>query len=135
MASIVLTNVSVTVGGTDISAYVQSINLDYEAEPVKDNGMGSTTEINKGGIKKWGGTIQFKQDYDNNAVDGTVFDLIGTQGVFQGWPNSNTTGVNNPKYSGTVLFQGYAPLAGSHGELAKSTLKFLSAGNLSRAEA
>jgi len=135
MASIVLTNVSVTVGGNDISAYVQQINLDYEAEAVKDNGMGSTTEANKGGIKKWGGTIQFKQDYDNGAVDDIMFALIGTQGVFQGWPNGNTTGVNNPKYHGTCFFQGYAPLSGSHGELAKSTLRFLSAGNLSRAEA
>jgi len=135
MASIVLTNVNVTVGGSDITSYVQAINIDYEAEPVKDNGMGTTTEVNKGGIKKWGGTIQFKQDYDNGAVDDIVFALIGTQGTFQGWPNTNTTGVNNPRYSGTCLFQGYAPLSGSHGELAKSTLKILSAGNLSRAEA
>jgi len=135
MASVVLTNVSVTVGGTDISVYVTSIVLDYEAEAVKDNGMGSTTEINKGGIKKWGGSIGLKQDYDNGLVDDIVFALIGTQGTFQGWPASNTTGVNNPKYSGTCMFQGYAPLNGSHGELAKSALKFLSAGNLSRAEA
>lgn len=134
MASIVLTNVSVTVGGSDISAYVQSINLEYEAEAVKETAMGDTTEKNKGGIKKWSATCQFKQDYDNGAVDDIVFALIGTTGTFQGWPNSNTTGVNNPKYSGTALFQGYAPLAGSHGELAKSTLKMLSAGTLSRAE-
>ena len=135
MASVVLTNVSVTVGGSDISAYVQAINLDYEAEAVKDTAMGTTTENNKGGVKKWGGTIQFKQDYDNGLVDDIVFALIGSTGTFQAWPASNTTGVNNPKYSGTALFTGYAPLNGSHGELAKSTLKFVSAGTLGRAEA
>ena|SRR5436190_105345 len=135
MASIVLTNVSVTVGGTDISAYVQQINLDYEADAVKETAMGDGTEKNKGGVKKWGGTIQFKQDYDNGLVDDVVFALIGTTGTFQAWPNTNTTGVNNPKYSGTCLFQGYAPLSGAHGELAKSSLKFVSAGTLSRAEA
>lgn len=135
MASKVLTNVNVTVGGTDITSYVQSVTLDYEAEAVKDNGMGTTTEVNKGGIKKWGGALNFKQDYDNGAVDDIVFALIGTQAVIQIWPDTNTTGVNNPKYSGTAYFQGYAPLSGGHGELAKSSLKFSSAGNLSRAEA
>ena len=134
MASIVLTNVSVTVGGTDISAYVLGITLNYDAEAVKETRMGNTTNVNKGGVKNWDGTIQFKQDYTDAAVDDTVFALIGTTGTFQGWPNSNTTGPNNPKFSGTALFQGYAPISGQHGELAKSALKFVSAGDLSRAE-
>lgn len=135
MPSIVLTNVKVSVGGNDISAYVQGITLNYEAEAVKETRMGNTTEVNKGGVKKWGGTIQFKQDYDDNLIDEIVFWLIGTTGAFSGLPVNAAASANNPNYNGTVLFTGYAPINGQHGELAKSSLAFVSAGDLSRSVA
>ena len=108
------------------------ITLNYEAEAVKETSMGNTTEVNKGGVKKWGGTISFKQDYADNLVDEIVFALIGTTGTFAGVPVNDTVSASNPNFTGTCLFTGYAPLSGQHGELAKSTLAFVSAGNLSR---
>ena len=135
MASLVLTNCKVVVGGSDISAYVLGITLNYEAEAVKETRMGNTTEVNKGGVKKWGGTIQFKQDYADNLVDEIVFALIGTTGTFSGVPVNDTVTTSNPNYNGTCLFEGYAPISGNHGELAKSALKFSSAGDLSRSVA
>ena len=135
MASLVLTNCKVVVGGSDISAYVLGINIEYGAEGVKETRMGNTTEVNKGGVKKWGGTIQFKQDYADNLVDEIVFALIGTTGTFSGVPVNDTVTTSNPNYNGTCLFEGYAPISGNHGELAKSALKFSSAGDLSRSVA
>jgi hypothetical protein len=132
MASVVLTNCKVSVGGSDISAYVLGITLNFEAEAVKETRMGNTTEVNKGGVKKWGGTIQFKQDYADNLVDEIVFALIGTTGAFSGIPVNDTVSANNPNYNGTCLFTGYAPISGQHGELAKSALSFVSAGDLTR---
>lgn len=135
MASLVLTNCKVSVGGTDISAYVLGINIEYGADAVKETRMGNTTEVNKGGVKKWGGTIDFKQDYADNAVDEVVFALIGTTGAFSGIPVNTTVSADNPNYNGTCLFEGYAPLNGQHGELAKSKLKISSAGDLTRSVA
>lgn len=132
MPSVVLTNVKVSVGGNDISAYVQGITLNYEAEAIKETRMGNTTEVNKGGVKKWGGTIQFKQDYDDNLVDEIVFGLIGTTGAFSALPVNAAVSANNPNYNGTCLFTGYAPISGQHGELAKSALAFVSASDLTR---
>jgi hypothetical protein len=132
MASVVLTNCKV-VAGSDISAYVQGIVLNYEAEAVKETRMGNTTEVNKGGVKKWGGTIQFKQDYADNLVDEIVFALIGTTGTFQARPDATAAiSTSNPEYNGTALFTGYAPISGQHGELSKSALTFVSAGDLDR---
>src|SRR5688500_84777 len=110
MASVVLTNVKVSAGGNDISAYVLGITLNYEAEAVKETSMGNTTEVNKGGVKKWGGTIQFKQDFADNLVDEIVFGLIGTTGAFSGVPVNDTVTASNPNFNGTCLFTGYAPL-------------------------
>lgn len=132
MASVVLTNCKVVVGGSDISAYVTGIALNYEAEAVKETRMGNTTDVNKGGVKKWGGTISFKQDYADNLVDEIVFALIGTTGTFSGVPVNDTVTASNPNYNGTCLFTGYPPLSGQHGELVKSQLSFVSAGDLSR---
>lgn len=135
MASVVLTNCKVVVGGTDISAYVLGITINYEAEAVKETRMGNTTEVNKGGVKKWGGSANLKQDYGDGLADETVFALIGTTGTFSGIPVNTTVSADNPNYNGTVLFTGYAPISGQHGELAKTTLTFVSAGDLTRSVA
>ena len=132
MPSIVLNNVKVTVGASDISANVQAITLNYDADALKDTAMGNLTEINKGGVKKWGGTVQFKQDYADNAIDEVVFALIGTQAAFAARPENGAISTSNPEYSGTALFTGYAPISGSHGETAKATLAFVSASDLVR---
>ena len=132
MASVVLTNVKASAGGNDISAYTQAVNLTFEAEAVKETRMGNTTEVNKGGVKKWGGSIQFKNDYADNAIDEIAFGLIGTTGAFSGVPVNDTVSASNPNYNGTVLFTSYNPINGAHGELAKGTLTFVSAGDLSR---
>lgn len=135
MASVVLNNCKVSAGGNDLSAYTLGIVLNYEAEAVKETRMGNTTEVNKGGVKKWGGTISFKQDYADGLLDELVFALIGTTGAFSGVPVNTTVSADNPNYNGTVLFTGYAPLSGQHGELAKTSLAFVSAGDLTRSVA
>jgi len=135
MASLVLTNCKVVVGGSDISAYVTGITVPYEALPVEETAMGDDTQKNKGGVKKWGGTISFKNDYADGLVDEIVFGLIGTQASFSGVPVNTTVSADNPNYNGTALFTKYAPLSGQHGELAKSTLEFMSAGTLARSVA
>jgi hypothetical protein len=135
MASVVLTDVHVS-AGSDISVYVLGIDLQYESVSVVETSMGQGTEVNKHAIFKWGGTITFKNDYADNLVDEIVFALIGTTATFTGRPvKSTVVGPGNPNYTGTAKFDGYAPLSGNHGELAKATLKFSSAGPLSRATA
>jgi len=133
--SVVLTNCKVVVGGSDISAYVTGITVPYEAMPVDDTTMGDGTQVNKGGVKKWGGTISFNQDYGDGLVDEIVFALIGEQATFSGVPVNTTVSADNPNYNGTALFTKYPPLNGQHGELAKGTLEFVSAGTLTRSVA
>ena len=130
--AVVLTDVAVTVNGVDLSGWVKSMTLNYNADVVDDTNMGDTTKISTGGLKTWDGTIEFSQDYHASAPDVTIFSLIGTTATVTGKPTSGANSTTNPQYSGTALFTGYEPLKGNVGQLALTTLKFTSAGTLSR---
>ena len=133
MATLMLNDAVITVDGTDLSDWVKQVRIDYGAASLDETAMGDTTKINKGGLKEWSGQIDFMQDYAASAVDVTLFSLIGTVVTITGKPTSAAVGATNPNYTGSALLTGYPPLSGSVGELAMTSLSFVSAGDLSRA--
>lgn len=135
MSSLVLTDCFVSLGGTDISAYVRSVSLPYGAEMLDDTRMGNTTRINKGGLKTWSIDIELQQDFTDNLIDEILFPLVGTTFTVIVRPTSSAVGVSNPNYTGTGVLESYAPFGQSVGELATSTITIQSAGTLSRATA
>lgn len=133
--SLVLTDAFVSLGGTDISAYVRSVSLPYGVEMLDDTTMGDTTRINKGGLKTWSIDIELQQDFTDNLIDEILFPLVGTSFTVIVRPTSSAVGVNNPNYTGTGVLENYQPFGQSVGELATSTITIQSAGTLSRATA
>jgi hypothetical protein len=133
VATLVLNDAVVTVNGTDLSDWVKAVRIDYEAEAHDDTVMGDNTKSSKGGLKQWSGQIDFLQDYAASAPDVTIFSIIGTVVTIAGKPTSSAVGATNPNYTGSALLLGYAPLSGNVGQLAETSLKFTSAGDLSRA--
>lgn len=134
MATVLLNDVVATVDGNDLSDFLKSIRLDYNAAALDDTVMGDGTKSSKGGLKEWSGQLDFLQDYGVGGPDVTLFDLIGTVVTFTGKPTSSATGATNPKFSGSALLTGYPPIQGTVGELATTSLAFTSAGTLSRLE-
>lgn len=136
MASTVLTDCFVSLGGVDISTYVRSVSLPYGAEMLDDTTMGDTTRINKGGLKTWSIDIELQQDFADNLIDEILFPLVGTTFTVIVRPvASSVVGVSNPNYTGTGILESYQPLGQSVGELTTSTITIQSAGALSRATA
>jgi hypothetical protein len=136
MASLVLTDAFVSLGGTDISTYVRSVSLPYSAELVDDTTMGDTTRINKGGLKNWSIEIELQQDFTDNLIDEIIFALVGTTFTVIVRPvGSSVVGTSNPNYTGTGILESYQPFGQAVGELATSTITIQSAGTLSRATA
>lgn len=133
--SLVLTDAFVSLGGTDISAYVRSVSLPYGAEMLDDTTMGDTTRINKGGLKTWSIDIELQQVFTDNLIDEILFPLVGTTFTVIVRPTSSAVGVSNPNYTGTGVLENYQPFGQSVGELATSTITIQSAGALSRATA
>ena len=134
MGTLVLTDVSLTVGGTDLSDHIKSCTIDYGADEVEDTNMGDSTHIFKAGtLKTWGMQVEFAQDYDASKVDATCFPAVGTSVALVAKPTSGAVSATNPSYSGNAILTAYNPIAGSVGELAMAPCTFVPAGDLTRA--
>lgn len=132
MATVVLTDVRVEVNSVNLSAFVKGITLNYQADALDDTNMGDTTKVNLGGLKGWDGSVEFTQDYAASAPDVTLFSIIGSTVTFKARPTTGAISATNPEYNGTALLTGFQPVKGSVGQIAMTTLSFVSAGALSR---
>lgn len=135
MAKQVLSNASVIVDGNDLSAYVQSVTLSYEAELQDDTTMGDDTRSNIGGLKNWSMDIQLVQDFAAGQVDAILFPLVGTSFTVELKPDAGAVSTSNPKYSGTGVLGSYSPIGNSVGDLAVAPITISPAGTLTRATA
>lgn len=135
MATMVLTDASVTINAVDLSDHVKSVRLTYEAEMHDDTVMGTAgTRSKKPGLKNWSVEIEFLQDYASAKVDATLFPLVGASAfaiVIK--PASGSVSTTNPSFTGNAVLASYQPLSGAVGELNKTTVPFQSAGALTRA--
>ena len=68
MATIALTDASVTVGGTDLSDHVASVTLELSGEPLDDSAMGDTWRSRIVGTKDSTWTINFHQLWCNSVA-------------------------------------------------------------------
>lgn len=132
MAKLVITEGYVTLGGTEVSAYAKAITVNYSAEVQDTTTFGAATRTKLPGLKDWSMTIEFVQDYADNALDEILFALVGTSFTAVVGPASSAVGVNNPRYSGTAILDSYSPLAGSIGETVTASITLQGSGTLSR---
>ena len=133
MATFVLTDASLTVGGTDLSDHIRSISLPYGAELQDDTAMGDDTRSVAGGLKTWSFTVEWLQDYAAGEVDATLFSAVGTAVVLVGKPTSAAVSATNPSFTGTGVLGSYDVLGGSVGDQAVANTVFTAAGTLVRA--
>ena len=133
MAEVVLTDASVTIGGTDLSDHVRSITLNYNSEPQDKTAMGDTTRERIGGLLDWSVSVEFNQDYAASEVDATLFSAVGTVVTFVGKPDSGAVASTNPSYTGSALLSSYQPVNGSVGDIHTTSISLEAAGALTRA--
>ena len=78
MATVVVTNGTVTIGAVDISTAVSRAVWEYGAESQDETAFGDTTRIMKGGLKTWSITIEGHQDYITGSVNAVFFSNVGS---------------------------------------------------------
>ena len=133
MATFVATDYSVVVNSVDLSDHVRQVTLDYGVEEQDDTVMGDTTRSAAGGLKTWGISIEFLQNFAASEVDATLFSLVGTTTTITLQPTSAAVSATNPSFSGTALITAYGPMASSVGDQAAVTMTAVAAGALTRA--
>lgn len=136
MAVIVLTNAFISVGGTTLSSFGNSVTLTYEKDSIEITSFGDSGHKFTGGLENNSCEIALMQDFavsPSNAVEATVYPLVGTTTTVIIKPNGATTSATNPAYTlSNTYLAAHTPVAGAVGELATTTLTF-TGGTLAKA--
>lgn len=135
MAAIALTDAYLTLNATNLSTYVQSIELNVDVEDLDTTTMGNTAKKHQGGLRSGSLTINFVQDFAVGALDATLWPLLGTVVNFEVRPTSGAVSTSNPKYTGQVLVSQWNPVSNGVGELATVSVTFPTSGPVTRATA
>lgn len=137
MAKFVLNDASVVIDSVDLSDHVESVSLSYSADMVEVTCMGATGHEYAAGLVNGTLTLTFRQDFDADSVDATLFALVGAAGVTcVVKPTSSAVGATNPTFTGTALLSDYSgPVDGSVGSAANASATFQVSGAIARATA
>lgn len=135
MATIVLTNPSISVGGTSVSGFCTSITLNYEVDQVEVTAFGDTGHKYTGGLQNVSCDIELNQDFAASATESIIYPLVGTTTTIIVKPVNAATSATNPQYTiSNAFLSAHTPVAGAVGELAKTSLTF-TGGSLAKATA
>jgi hypothetical protein len=122
MPRLVLTNVTVTFGTTDISSYVTSVTLGTTLDVVETTAFGNTARTRVAGLADNSVALEFNQDYATSALEATIYPTIGTAVSMTVKPVAGTVSPTNPAYSFSALVSEWTPLNGAVGELATASV-------------
>lgn len=124
------------VNAVNLSDHVESVKLEYKADMLENTAMSMTEHRFQAGLKDWTLEVVMFQDYASGSVDATLNALVGSASVaFETRPDAGAVAVANPKWTGSIVLEGYSPISGGVGTLQKVTAKFRAASALTRATA
>lgn len=134
MAKLVLTNSNITIGGTDVSANVASVQIETSVDEVETTAFGpGNGKTRVGGLLDT--TISLSMHNDYSAIEGLVYPLIGSTTTVVVKPNGTAVSTSNPSYSAVVLVTGWSPVNGAVGELSTADVSWPVSGTVTKAVA
>jgi hypothetical protein len=135
MARIVLTNVVVTFGATDISSYVTSVTLGSTYDVVETTAFGNTARTRVAGLADNSVALEFNQDYAASALESVIYPTLGTAVSITVKPVAGAVTTANPAYSFSALVSEWTPLNGAVGELATASVTWPISGVITKTTA
>lgn len=127
--------VFLTTSSQDLSGHVKSFTLTRAFDDLNDDRMGLTAHSHLAGVEGWSGSIELIQEFASTGtnIDSILNSLVGGDAVqIQFRPSNAARTSDNPEYTGNAVFLKYDPMTGAFGDLLKTTIPFMGAGNLSR---
>lgn len=136
MAAFAMTDCYVALNGTDRSSYIKAVTLNVDvAELDATDFADAAWTVPIAGMKSGSLALTFNQDVANSAIDSVLWGLLATTVTFEVRATNSAVSTSNPKYTGSVLINGWAPLSGSVGDLAEVSVTFPLSGAVTRATA
>jgi hypothetical protein len=136
MPKMVLLAEFVSLAGNDLSEYCRKAELSTEVE---DKDVTTYASLGwkelLGGLKSGELGLEFLQDVAATEIDSIMWPLLGTVVPFEVRLSQAVVGTSNPKYSGSVLVNGWNPIEGSVGDEASVSVGYPTSGAVARATA
>jgi hypothetical protein len=85
-----------------------------------------------GGLKSAELGCEFLQDFAASQLDAIMWPLLGTVVPFEVRADQGAASTSNPKYTGSILINGWNPINGSVGDEATVSLGFPTSGAVTR---
>jgi hypothetical protein len=117
MAKFVYTDVVVTIGTTDLSDHIASVELSESRDDIETTAFGVNARTRISGLADNSLTIDFHEDFSSQEVHQTIYPLIGGTVGFSISPAGTVISDSNPLLSGTVLVTEWTT-GGAIGDLA-----------------
>lgn len=86
-----------------------------------------------GGLKSGELGCEFLQDFAASQLDALMWPLLGTVVPFEARADQGAASTSNPKYTGSILINGWNPITGSVGDEATVSMSFPTSGAVTRA--
>ena len=132
MAEIVLKDPFISIGSTDLSEHFKSISLAPTADTQDSTAFGDDWTEMEPGLKEFGVTMDFNQDFAAGAFDAIMWPLFGTKQALVVRSLMTAIGTSNPEWRGMVIISGYPIVDGSVGDLLSGSLTLAGSGPLTR---
>lgn len=134
MANIVLTNMTVSLNGAQLSG-ISKAELMVEADDVEITSFSSSGWRSRvGGLKAANVSLSLFDDFAAGALDATLWPLLNTIGTVVLTPNGTAVSASNPSYSFTALINSL-PVGGQVGDIAVKEVTWPVSGAVTRATA
>lgn len=136
MAKMVLLAQFLSINSNTLNSYTKKAELTVEVEDKDVTNYASLgwKEV-LGGLKSAELSCEFLQDFAAAQLDAIFWPLLGTVVPFEVRADQAAVGTSNPKYTGSILINGWNPIEGSVGDEATVSLGFPTSGAVTRATA
>ena len=128
MATKVITDALIFVGGTEFSDHLKSVELNYSREVKVVTAMGDTGVRRKTGLADWKATCTFFRDNAGGAaaLDLLLHTAVTTQTAIRIRENKTAAiSATNPEYQGNALLEEYPVVGGAVGDMGEVTVTFV----------
>lgn len=134
MPKMVLLAEYLSINANVLNAFTKKAELSVEVEEKDVTNYASLgwKEV-LGGLKSAELGCEFLQDFAPAQLDAIMWPLIGTVVPFEVRADQGAASTTNPKYTGSILINGWNPLSGSVGDEASVSLGFPTSGVVTRA--
>lgn len=133
MPKMVLLAEYLSINSNVLNAFTKKAELSVEVEEKDVTNYASLgwKEV-LGGLKSAELGCEFLQDFAASQLDAIMWPLLGTVVPFEVRADQGAASTSNPKYTGSILINGWNPINGSVGDEATVSLGFPTSGAVTR---